>query len=382
MKIKSSFGEKYIEYEVGDVVFLAKDKPLQLKNKEEISNFPMAIQTYGNLNAQKDNAILICHALTGDQYVASTNPITGKPGWWDYMVGPGKAIDTDKFFVICPNVIGGCMGSLGPKEINPKTGKAYGIDFPFLTIEDMVNAQKVLIAEYFQIKKLHAVIGGSFGGALALTWAVLYPEMISRVIPISTSYRHSPQNIAFHEVGRQAIMADPDWCHGDYFAQEKHPGKGLAVARMTAHITYLSEASLQKKFGRNLQDKEFYSFHFKPDFQVESYLHHQGYSFIERFDANSYLYITKALDYFDLETDFNGNLASAFAKTAKYKPKFCVISFTDDWLFPPTEAVKLVNSLVSSNIDVSSVAIESSGGHDSFLIENDYLENIIKGFIS
>tara|TARA_A100001015_G_scaffold320059_1_gene445087 strand:+ start:3010 stop:4158 length:1149 start_codon:yes stop_codon:yes gene_type:complete len=382
MKIKSSFGEKYKEYEIGDIVYLAKDKPLQLRNKEEISNFPMAYQAYGQLNEKKDNAILICHALTGDQYVASKNPITGKPGWWDYMVGEGKTIDTNKYFVICPNVIGGCLGSFGPKTVNEETGKVYGIDFPFLTIDDMVNAQKLLINEHFGIDCLHAIIGGSFGGALALTWSVLYPEMTKRIAPISTSYRHSPQNIAFHEVGRQAIMADSDWCNGDYISHGKHPGKGLAVARMTAHITYLSETSLQKKFGRNLQDKEFYSFHFKPDFQVESYLHYQGYSFVERFDANSYLYITKALDYFDLETDFNGNLSSAFVKTAKYKPKFCVISFSDDWLFPPSESKKLINTLISSNIDVSSITIESSSGHDSFLIENDYLKNIIAGFLS
>ncbi len=380
MKVKSSFGENYTEYEVGEVLLLAKDKPMKLKSGVEISNFPIAYQTYGKLSNNKNNAILICHALTGDQYVASTNPVTGKPGWWDYMVGPGKTIDTDKYFVICPNVIGGCMGSFGPKEVNPKTGKAYGVDFPFLTIEDMVNSQKLLIEE-FGIRRLHAVIGGSFGGAMALSWSVIHPRMVNKVIPISTSYRHSPQNIAFHEVGRQAIMADSDWCNGDYIAQKKHPSKGLAVARMTAHITYLSETSLHKKFGRNLQDKDYYSFNFKPDFQVESYLHHQGYSFVERFDANSYLYITKALDYFDLETDFNGNLASAFIGTAAYKPKFCVISFSDDWLFPPAEAKKLIKALISSGLDVSSISIESSSGHDSFLIENDYLKNAIKGFL-
>ncbi len=380
MKVKSSFGENYTQYEVGDVLYLAKDKPLKLKNGAKISNFPVAYQTYGNLNDNKSNAILICHPLTADQYVASKNPVTGKEGWWDNMIGKGEAIDTDKYFVICPNVIGGCMGSVGPKEINPQTGKAYGLDFPFVTIEDMVEAQKLLIEE-FGIRHLNAVIGGSFGGAMALAWAVHHPQMVRKVIPISTSYRHSPQNIAFHEVGRQAIMADSDWCGGDYISQRKHPSKGLAVARMTAHITYLSETSLHKKFGRNLQDRDYYSFHFKPDFQVESYLHHQGYSFVERFDANSYLYITKALDYFDLETDFNGNLASAFIGTAAYKPKFCVISFSDDWLFPPAEAKKLINALVANNIDVSSITIDTSSGHDSFLIDNDYLKTAIKGFL-
>ena len=381
MKVKSSFGEKYTEYEVGDIVSLAKDKPMKLQNGQEISNFPIAYQSYGKLNDSKNNAILICHPLTADQYAASTNPVTKKPGWWDYIIGPGKSIDTDKYFVICPNVIGGCMGSVGPKELDPKTGKAYGLDFPFVTIQDMVNAQKLLIEE-FGITQLYSVIGGSFGGVMALTWAVLYPQLVKKVIPISMSYRHSPQNIAFHEVGRQAIMADSDWCDGNYIEERKHPSKGLAVARMTAHITYLSEKSLHKKFGRNLQDKDYYSFNFKPDFQVASYLHHQGHSFVERFDANSYLYITKALDYFDLETDFSGNLSSAFSTTAVYKPKFCVISFSDDWLFPPSEAKKLINALVANSIDVSSITIDSSSGHDSFLIENDYFKDAVRGFLA
>ena len=381
MKVKSSFGEKYTEYEVGDIVSLAKDKPMKLQNGQEISNFPIAYQSYGKLNDSKNNAILICHPLTADQYAASTNPVTKKPGWWDYIIGPGKSIDTDKYFVICPNVIGGCMGSVGPKELDPKTGKAYGLDFPFVTIQDMVNAQKLLIEE-FGITQLYSVIGGSFGGVMALTWAVLYPQLVKKVIPISMSYRHSPQNIAFHEVGRQAIMADSDWCDGNYIEERKHPSKGLAVARMTAHITYLSEKSLHKKFGRNLQNKDYYSFNFKPDFQVASYLHHQGYSFVERFDANSYLYITKALDYFDLETDFNGNLSAAFTTAAVYKPKFCVVSFSDDWLFPPSEAKKLINALVANSIDVSSITIDSSSGHDSFLIENDYFKDAVRGFLA
>lgn len=382
MKVKSSFGASYSEYEVGDIVMLAKDKPLKLLNGASIENFPLAYQTYGKLNKDKSNAILICHALTGDQYVASKNPVTNKEGWWSSMVGANKPIDTNKFFVICSNVIGGCMGSFGPKSIDVKTNKPYGISFPFITIHDMVNAQNLLIQE-LGIDKLHAVIGGSAGGMQVLSWALLYPHKINIAIPIATSYRHSPQNIAFHEVGRQAIMADSNFCSGDYIIHKKFPSKGLAVARMTAHITYLSEKSLQKKFGRNLQDKESLSFHFQPDFQVESYLHHQGYSFVERFDPNSYLYITKAVDYFDLEADGGSRLANVFGKSEVNKNlKFYVISFSDDWLFPVSESRKLVSTLNSCNINVSSIEIESGAGHDSFLIGNNVLENTIIGAIS
>lgn len=383
MKVKSSFGPNYKEYEVGDVVFLAKEKPLNLTNGEEIKNFPIAYQTYGKLNKDKSNAILICHALTGDQYAASNHPITGKKGWWDFMVGPGKPIDTNKFFVISSNIIGSCMGSWGPKSINPKTNEPYGLDFPLVTIQDMVNAQNVLLEENFNIDKLHAVIGGSTGGMQALAWSVLYPQKVKLVIPMATSYRHSPQNIGFHEVGRQAIMADNNWCKGKYLTEKKYPEKGLAVARMTAHITYLSETALHHKFGRNLQDKDCFSFSFDKDFEVESYLHHQGFSFVDRFDANSYLYVTKAVDYFDLETDFNGKLSDAFIDFAKNKDgKFCVISFSDDWLFPPSEANKLTRALVSCGVNVSTITINSNAGHDSFLIENDPLKNAVAGFIN
>ncbi|MBM5782231.1 MAG: homoserine O-acetyltransferase [Pelagibacterales bacterium] len=382
MKVKSSFGPQFKEFEIGDIVFLAQDKPLKLVNGSEIKNFPIAYQTYGKLNENKSNAILICHALTGDQYVASSHPITNKKGWWDFLIGSKKAIDTDKFFVICSNIIGGCMGSFGPKEINSATNQPYGLDFPALTIHDMVNAQNLLI-EHFGIKKLHAVVGGSTGGMQALSWSVLYPQKVNLVIPLATSYRHSPQNIAFHEVGRQAITADPNWNEGKYILHKTYPTKGLAVARMTAHITYLSEKALQKKFGRQLQSKENFSFDFKAEFQVESYLHHQGYSFVERFDANSYLYITKAVDYFDLEKDFGNKLSNAFADSAKNKDlKFCLISFSDDWLFPPSEAKKITMALVSCGIDVSSITIESNAGHDSFLIENEELKNSIAGFIN
>ncbi|MES2961374.1 MAG: homoserine O-acetyltransferase [Pseudomonadota bacterium] len=382
MKVKSSFGPGYKEFEVGEIVFLAKEKPLKLASGSEIKNFPLAFQTYGKLNDDCTNAILICHALTGDQYVASENPVTGKKGWWDFMIGEGKPIDTNKFFVISSNIIGSCMGSFGPKEIDSNTNEPYGLNFPIVTINDMVQAQNLLI-EHLGISKLHAVIGGSTGGMQALAWAVLFPKKVNLVIPMATSYRHSPQNIAFHEVGRQAIMADPNWCGGKYFLEKKYPSSGLAVARMTAHITYLSESALHKKFGRNLQDKENLSFTFAQDFKVESYLHHQGYSFVERFDANSYLYVTKAVDYFDLESDFGGKLASAFLDFSKNKNgKFCLISFSDDWLFPPSEAKKLTQALISCGVNVSSITINSSAGHDSFLLESDTLKNTIHGFIN
>lgn len=382
MKVKSSFGPTYKEFEIGEIVFLAQEKALKLANGTEIKNFPLAYQTYGKLNDDKSNAILICHALTGDQYVASPNPVTGKNGWWDFMIGSGKPIDTDKFFVISSNIIGGCMGSFGPKEIDPTTSKPYGLNFPIVTINDMVQAQNLLI-EHFKIEKLHAVIGGSTGGMQALAWSVLFPQKVNLVIPLATSYRHSPQNIAFHEVGRQAIMADLNWCGGKYLEETKYPASGLAVARMTAHITYLSESALQKKFGRNLQDKENFSFSFNRDFKVESYLHHQGYSFVERFDANSYLYVTKAVDYFDLESDFNGKLSNAFSKFTENKNgKFCIISFSDDWLFPPSEAKKLTQALIVCGVNVSSVTINSSAGHDSFLLESEAIKNTIAGFLS
>lgn len=382
MKVKSSFGPNYKEFEIGEIVFLAQETPLKLSCGAEIKNFPLAFQTYGKLNADKSNAILICHALTGDQYVASQNPITKKDGWWNFMIGAQKPIDTEKFFVISSNIIGGCMGSFGPKAIDEKTGEPYGPSFPLLTINDMVLAQNLLV-EHFGIKKLHAVIGGSTGGMQALAWSVLFPQKVKLVIPMATSYRHSPQNIAFHEVGRQAIMNDANWCLGKYLTEKKYPSSGLAVARMTAHITYLSENALQRKFGRNLQNKQNLSFAFEQDFKVESYLHHQGFSFVERFDANSYLYISKAVDYFDLESDFGGKLGDAFADFAKnLDGKFCLISFSDDWLFPPSESKKLTQALVACGINVSSVTINSSAGHDSFLLPSEALENTISGFLN
>lgn len=382
MKIQSQFGLECKNYEIGEIVFLAQEKPLKLASGCEIKNFPLAYQTYGKLNQDKSNAILICHALTGDQYVASKHPITQKDGWWDFMVGSKKPIDTDKYFVICINIIGGCMGSFGPKSINPQTNEIYGANFPLITISDMVNAQDLLI-QHFDIKKLHAVIGGSVGGMQALSWGVLYPHKVQNIIAIATSYRHSPQNIAFHEIGRQAIMSDLDWLDGNYLAQKKFPARGLALARMTAHVTYLSENALQKKFGRDLKNKEGFAFNFDREFQVENYLHYQGSRFVERFDPNSYLYITRAVDYFDLENDFNGNLSLAFNSFSQIKNnKICLISFSDDWLFPPSELKKLTKSLVACGANISAITMNSNAGHDSFLIENESLKNIIKSFIN
>ncbi len=382
MKIKSKFGPKFQEFEIGNIVFLAKNKPLKLQNGSEISNFPLAYQTYGKLNKDKSNAILICHALTGDQYLSSPNPVTNKKGWWDFMVGSKKPIDTDKYFVICSNIIGGCMGSWGPKEVDPATKKPYAMDFPVVTIFDMVEAQNLLI-EHFEINKLCAVIGGSTGGMQALAWSILYPQKVGIVVPIASSYHHSPQNIAFHEVGRQAIMADPNWQGGQYIVKKTYPAKGLAVARMTAHITYMSQNALQKKFGRNLQDKDSLAFQLGKEFEVESYLHHQGFSFVNRFDANSYLYITKAVDYFDLESDFDGKLAKAFINFSQKNNdgKFCLISFSDDWLFPSDDMKKIAKSLIACGIEVSAINIESSAGHDSFLIENEPLKQTIASLL-
>jgi homoserine O-acetyltransferase len=384
MKIKSIFGPEYREFEVGEIVKLATNKALKLNCGVKIANFNLAYQTYGTLNANRSNAILVCHSLSGDQYVASKNPITGKNGWWNFLIGDKKAIDTNKYFVICSNVIGGCMGSFSPKEINPTTNQHYALDFPVVTIADMVNAQKLLM-DYLGIGQLLAIIGGSMGGFQALQWAVSYPNFAKAILPIATSYRYNTQNIAFNEVGRQAIIADPDWCSGKYLMQEKFPSKGLAVARMAANITYLSKEALHKKFGRNLQNKDNLSSDItnsqEVDFQVESYLRHQGNSFVSHFDPNCYIYITKALDYFDLEAENNNILSNAFNSKTKIITKFCVISFSDDWLFAPSEAKKLTKALTIAGIDVSFVDITSNAGHDSFLIENAALKDTVKGFI-
>ncbi len=361
----------------GHHVRLGVEKPLKFDCGMEIADFPVAYQTYGELNAGKSNAIFVCHALTGDQYLAETHPVTGKEGWWEIMVGPGKTIDTERYFVICPNILGGCMGSFGPKEINPETGKPWGLDFPVITIGDMVRCQ-VLLLDHLGIDRLFAVIGGSMGGMQVLEWASRYPERLFAAIPIAAAAHHTAQNIAFHEVGRQAIMADPDWCGGDYLNQGKKPTKGLAVARMAAHITYLSDQSLHRKFGRRLQDRDALSYGFDAEFQVESYLRHQGITFVDRFDANSYLYITRAMDYFDLAANHNGNLAKAFKDTPV---RFCVISFTGDWLYPTEENRRIVHALNSVAANVSFAEVESDKGHDAFLLDEPEFHRLLKGFL-
>ena len=340
-------------------------KPLKLDCGKTINNYHLAYETYGSLNEKKDNAILVFHALSGDQFVSGTNPITNKSGWWSYAVGPDKAIDTNKFFVICVNVIGGCMGSYGPNSIDPITNKTVGTNFPVITINDMVNAQYNLL-EFFKIDKLFSVTGGSMGGMQVLQFVSNFPNKAKVAVPIACTASHSAQNIALNELGRQAIMADPNWNRGNYFKTNLSPDKGLAVARMAAHITYLSDKGLQEKFGRKLQVKGNLKFSFDADFQIESYLRHQGSVFVDRFDANSYLYITRAMDYFDLTKQFNGNLANAFKKT---KTKFCVISFSSDWLYPTKENKEIVIALNASGVNVSFVEINSDKGHDSFLLD-------------
>lgn len=359
-------------------VILGKDAPLQLDCGSSISEFNMAYCTYGELNADRSNAILICHALTGDQFAASRQPITGKNGWWEQMIGPGKVLDTNLYFVICTNVLGGCMGTTGPKDIDPKTGKPYGLDFPIITIGDMVRAQ-ALLQDYLEIESWFSVVGGSMGGMQALQWASAYPERCFTAIPIACAARHSAQNIAFHEVGRQAVMADPNWQGGAYYASDKQPTAGLAVARMAAHVTYLSEAALHRKFGRNLQDRDSLTYGFDADFQVESYLRYQGINFVDRFDANSYLYITRAMDYFDLAEDHGGSLAAAFEGT---KTRFCVVSFTSDWLFPTSENRNIVHALIAAAANVSFVEVDTDKGHDAFLLDTPQMFKTIQGFLA
>jgi homoserine O-acetyltransferase len=354
------------------------DQPLRLDCGVNLAPFRLAYQTYGTLNADRSNAILICHALTGDQYVAEPHPITNKPGWWEQIVGPGKPLDPQRYFLICINVLGGCMGTTGPRDADSATGNPYGLTFPVITIADMVRAQ-VRVIDHLGIDQLFCVIGGSMGGMQVLQWASAYPERVFAAAPIATAARHSAQNIAFHEVGRQAIVADPDWCNGDYLTQNKRPHRGLAVARMAAHITYLSEMSLHRKFGRNLQNRPALSFGFDADFQVESYLRHQGSTFVERFDANSYLYITRAMDYFDLAAEHGGVLAEAFRNT---KTRFCVVSFTSDWLFPTPESRALVQALNAVAANVSFVEIPTDRGHDSFLLEEPEFWAVLGGFLN
>lgn len=359
------------------VAVLGADRKLRLDSGIELGPYRIAYQTYGRLDAEKRNAVLVCHALTGDQYVADRHPVTGKPGWWETLVGPGKVIDTDRFFVICANVLGGCMGSSGPKEIDPATGEPYGLTFPVVTIGDMVRAQAALL-DHLGVPDLFCVIGGSMGGMQVLQWAASHPDRVFAAIPIATAARHSAQNIAFHEVGRQAIMADPNWRQGGYLRDATNPRAGLAVARMAAHITYLSETALHRKFGRQLQNREAVTFGFEADFKVESYLRHQGSTFVERFDANAYLYITRAMDYFDLAAEHGGQLAAAFRGT---RTRFCVVSFTSDWLFPTRESRAIVHALNAAAANVSFVEIETDKGHDAFLLDEPEMFKVLQGFV-
>ena len=352
---------------------------LKIESGDIIDSFKLAFKTYGKLNADKTNAILVCHALTGDQYVAGNNPITGREGWWSRMVGPNKPIDTNKFFVICSNVLGGCAGSTGPKELQNGSDVAYGGNFPSITIKDMVKAQSLLI-ESLNIEKLFSVIGGSMGAMQALQWAIDFPDKILNIIHIAGALKHSAQNIAFHEVGRQAIMSDPIWKNGKYFENNEVPERGLSVARMIAHITYLSENAMHRKFGRKLQSRDIISFGFDADFQVESYLRYQGKSFVERFDANSYLYLTRAMDYFDHDETFRKDVE--FSHNPNNHLKYLIVSFTSDWLFPTIESKMIVNQLNSLSREVSFLEIDTDKGHDSFLLEEPQLDDVIKGFLT
>ncbi len=359
------------------VVRFGADRPLKLDSGIELSPFQIAYKTYGQLNAQRSNAVLICHALTGDQHVASVHPVTGKNGWWETMVGPGKPIDTERYFIICSNVVAGCMGSSGPSSIDLRTGQPYGLEFPVITIRDMVRAQAMLI-DHLGIDSLFAVAGGSMGGMQVLQWAQSFPDRVFSALPIACATRHSAQNIAFHEVGRQAVMADPEWRHGRYQIEGTNPHRGLAVARMGAHITYMSDAALHRKFGRRFQDRSNPTFSFDADFEVESYLRYQGSSFVERFDANSYLYLTRAMDYFDLAAEHDGILANAFRDSPT---RFCVVSFTSDWLFPTSESRAIVHALNAAGARVSFAEIVTDKGHDAFLLDEPELFAIIRGFL-
>ncbi|KMO12851.1 homoserine O-acetyltransferase MetX [Methylobacterium platani] len=353
------------------------DAPLLMDAGVELAPWQIAYQTAGTLNAARSNAVLVCHALTGDQHVANTHPVTGKAGWWERLVGPGKPVDTDRYFVICANVVGSCMGTTGPASLNPATGRAYGLDFPLVTIRDMVRGQAMLL-DRLGIKDLFLCIGGSMGGMQVLQWAASYPERVFSAMPIATGARHSAQNIAFHEVGRQAILADPNWHGGRYLDVGTRPAKGLGVARMGAHITYLSEPALHRKFGRRLQDRDAPTFSFDADFQIESYLRHQGITFVERFDANAYLYLTRAMDYFDLAADHGGVLANAFRGT---RTRFCIVSFTSDWLFPTADSRAIVHALNAAAAPVAFVEVESDKGHDAFLLDEPAMISAARGFI-
>ena len=379
---------EYIEHDLTGVsvgvvekqVFTFAEPPHEmiLENGSKLGPVTIAYETYGSLTPARDNVVLIAHALSGDAHVAGYyREEDPKPGWWDIMVGPGKGIDTDKYFVVCSNILGSCMGSTGPSSLNPKTQKPYGLEFPVITIGDMVRAQRALM-DHLGIQKILSVIGGSIGGLQVLEWAVQYPDIVFSAVPLATTARHSALAIAFNEVARQAIMADPHWNRGDYYDGKK-PDLGLAVARMIGHITYLSDDSMRKKFGRRLQDRSDFSFNFDADFQVESYLRYQGKKFVERFDANSFLYITKAADYFDIARQHDsGSIVRAFSKA---RARFLVVSFTSDWLYPTYQSRSLVQAMKKNGLDVSFCEINAEWGHDAFLLRSDTLTNLIRGFL-
>lgn len=357
-----------------------QENPLYLESGEVLSPFTLAYQTYGVLNGDKSNVILLMHGLTADQYVAESHPVTGKPGWWENVVGSGKTIDTDTYYVICCNVIGGCLGSTGPRTVNPKTGEPWGITFPIITIGDMVRSQKMLL-DVLGIAQVYAVVGASMGGMMALHFATHYPDRLHKCMLIATASTHSPQNIGFDEIGRQAIMADPNWQRGHYYNTGKYPSRGLAVARMTAHITYLSEQALSHKFGRSLQMGDNVGFGFDADFQIESYLRYQGHAFVSRFDANAYMYITRAMDYFDLRHNMGCTTLAECLQNSQ-NVKFCIISFSSDWLFTTEESRHIVKALNAVGADVSFSEIESDEGHDSFLLEKPDFWEIIQAFLN
>ena len=366
-----------MNYKIDNIKQLIIKKSLKLDCGQTIEDFPLAYETYGKLNEHKDNAILIFHALTGDQFASGINPITKREGWWDTAVGPNKAIDTNNYFVICANVLGGCMGTFGPKDINKITNEPYGLNFPVITIKDMVKAQEAQL-DHFKIDKLLCALGGSMGGMQLLQFCASFPDRTFSAVPIACSSSHSAQNIALNELARQAIMADPEWNKGDYGKVKSSPRNGLAVARMAGHISYLSESGLQEKFGRKLQEKADYEFSFNADFQIESYLRHQGYSFVDRFDANSYLYITRAMDYFDLAKQYKHGLTEAFKGQ---ETRFLVISFSSDWLYPTKHSKDIVIALNASGANVAFAEIKTDKGHDSFLVDEPKFLTTIKGFI-
>jgi homoserine O-acetyltransferase len=348
---------------------------ITLDNGSTLAPVEVAYQTYGKLNAAKSNAILIEHAFSGDAHAAGLDPETGKGGWWDSMIGPGKGFDTDRYFVICTNVLGGCRGTTGPGSIDPATGCPYALKFPVITIGDMVRLQRMTI-DWFGIPRLLAVTGGSMGGMQALEWAVAYPDRVVSAIPIASTTRHSAQQIAFNEVGRQAIMFDPNWNNGDYYGKQP-PAGGLSVARMVGHITYMSDHSMREKFGRRLREKDNLSYSFGVDFEVESYLRYRGSQFVNRFDANSYLYITKAMDYFDL-THGRGTLEETLART---QASFQVISFSSDWLYPSYQSQEMVRALETVGRDVSYTEVQSNYGHDSFLLDVKEQPDVVRTFL-